>query len=225
MFKLVLVSLVTIGSLLCGFKLSANPPSAASANLLVPMVIKKTGQVERAMDIFSRLLEERIIYLSGAIDNQSGDLIVAQLLFLDSEDSTKDIKFYINSPGGSITDTMAVYDTMQQVKADVCTFGVGLCASGGSLLLTAGAKDKRHSLANTRIMMHQPHINSVGGQVSDVANRTKELMRQKDRLIEIYSHHTGKDPEQILDDIDRDNYMSPEEALAYGLVDEVIENL
>ena len=190
-------------------------------SILVPMVIETTGRGERAYDIYSRLLKERIIFLGTAIDDMVANLIVAQLLFLQSEDQTKDISMYIHSPGGSVTAGLAIYDTMQFLKCDVATYCIGQCASMGSLLLTAGTKGKRFALPNSRIMIHQPW-GGVQGQASDIALQAKEILRLKDRLNEILAHHTGKDIATVTRDTDRDNFMSAAEAKAYGLVDEVV---
>ena len=190
-------------------------------SILVPMVIETTGRGERAYDIYSRLLKERIIFLGTAIDDMVANLIVAQLLFLQSEDQTKDISMYIHSPGGSVTAGLAIYDTMQFLKCDVATYCIGQCASMGSLLLTAGTKGKRFALPNSRIMIHQPW-GGVQGQASDIALQAKEILRLKDMLNRILAHHTGKDIATIERDTDRDNFMSAEEAKAYGLVDQVV---
>ena len=191
-------------------------------SILVPMVIESTSRGERAYDIYSRLLKERIVFLGTPIDDNVANIIVAQLLFLQSEDASKDISFYINSPGGSVTAGMAIYDTMQFLRCDVSTYCLGQCASMGSVLLAAGTKGKRFSLPNSRIMIHQPW-GGAQGQASDMDIQVKEILRLRDRLNGILSKHTGKDIETIKRDCDRDNFMSAEEARAYGLVDSVVE--
>lgn len=191
------------------------------SQVLVPMVIEKTSHGERAFDIYSRLLKERIIFIGTAIDDTVANLIIAQLLFLQSEDATKDICVYINSPGGSVTAGLAIYDTMQFVKPDVSTFCLGQAASMGSLLLAAGAKGKRHALPYSRIMIHQPW-GGTQGTASDISIQAKEILRMKETLIKILADHTGQPLDRIQRDSDRDFYMSAEEARDYGLVDEVI---
>lgn len=191
------------------------------SQVLVPMVIEKTSHGERAYDIYSRLLKERIVFIGTAIDDTVANLIIAQLLFLQSEDATKDICVYINSPGGSVTAGLAIYDTMQFVKPDVSTFCLGQAASMGSLLLAAGAKGKRHALPYSRIMIHQPW-GGTQGTASDISIQAKEILRMKETLIKILADHTGQPLDRIQRDSDRDFYMSAEEAREYGLVDEVI---
>lgn len=193
-------------------------------SILVPMVIETSSRGERAYDIYSRLLKERIIFLGTAIDDNVANLIIAQLLFLQSEDASKDISMYINSPGGSVTAGLAIYDTMQFLRCDVSTYCVGQCASMGSVLLSAGTKGKRFSLPNSRIMIHQPW-GGAQGQASDMDIQVKEILRLRDRLNGILSKHTGKDIETIKKDCDRDNFMSAEEAQAYGLVDQVVAKI
>ena len=190
---------------------------------LVPMVVEQTSRGERAFDIFSRLLKDNIIFLGTPIDDQIANLIVAQLLFLEAEDPEKDINIYINSPGGSITAGMAIYDTMQFIRPDVTTICVGQCASMGALLLTAGAKGKRFALPNSDIMIHQVS-GGAQGQASDVERQVDYMFKLKKRLIKIIAQHTGKPEEQVRQDSDRDYYMSAAEAKAYGLVDEVIKS-
>jgi ATP-dependent Clp protease protease subunit len=192
-----------------------------ASQILVPMVIEQTGRGERAFDIYSRLLKERIIFLGTGINDEVSNLIIAQLLFLQGEDSDKDINFYINSPGGSVTAGLAIYDTMQHLKCDVVTYCVGQAASMGAVLLAAGTAGKRHALPNARIMIHQPW-GGVQGQASDISIQAKEILRLRDRLNEILSVHTGKPLDAIVKDTDRDNFMSAEEARAYGLVDDVL---
>lgn len=191
---------------------------------LVPMVVENTGHGERAYDIFSRLLKERIIFLGTAIDDVVANLVVAQLLFLQSEDPDKDISLYINSPGGSVTAGLAIYDTMQFVKPKVCTYCIGQAASMGAVLLTAGATGKRFALPNARIMIHQPW-GGAEGTASDISIQAQEIMRMKQNLTAIIAKHAGQPVEKVLKDSDRDFFMSAKEAKDYGLVDEVIESL
>jgi ATP-dependent Clp protease, protease subunit len=188
---------------------------------LVPMVIEQSGRGERAYDIYSRLLKERVVFLVGPVNEVTANLIVAQLLFLESENPDKDISFYINSPGGSVTAGMAIYDTMQFIKPDVSTLCMGQAASMGALLLTAGAKGKRFCLPNSRVMIHQP-MGGFQGQASDIEIHAKEILYLKGRLNEILSKHTGKDIATIEKDTDRDNFLSAEQAVNYGLVDRVL---
>jgi ATP-dependent Clp protease protease subunit len=189
--------------------------------MLVPMVVEQTGRGERAYDIYSRLLKDRIIFIGSGIDDDTANLIIAQMLFLQSEDAEKDISLYINSPGGSVTAGMAIYDTMQFLKCDVATYCVGQAASMGAVLLTAGAHGKRFALPNARIMIHQPW-GGVQGQASDISIQAKEILRLRDRLNGILSLHTGKSLDVIVKDSDRDFFMSADEAKAYGLVDTVL---
>lgn len=188
---------------------------------LIPMVVEQSNRGERAYDIYSRLLKDRIIFIGSAIDNEIANLIVAQLLFLESEDPEKDISFYINSPGGIVTAGMAIYDTMQYIKPDVATVCIGQAASMGALLLTAGEKGKRYALPNSRIMIHQP-LGGAQGQATDIKIQANEILRMKDTLNEILSAHTGKELEKIADDTERDFFMSAEEAREYGIVDKVV---
>lgn len=188
------------------------------------MVIEKSGQGERAYDIYSRLLKERIIFLGTAIDDVVANLVVAQILFLQSDDPEKDIYLYINSPGGSVTAGLAIYDTMQFVKPDVCTICIGQAASMGSVLLTAGAKGKRFALPNARIMIHQPW-GGAQGTASDIHIQAKEILRMKEELNKILAKHSGQSLERIEKDADRDFFMSSQEAQDYGLVDKVIEGI
>ena len=187
----------------------------------IPMVVEQSGRGERAYDIYSRLLKERVIFLVGPVDDMTANLVVAQLLFLEAENPDKDISLYINSPGGSVTAGMAIYDTMQFIKPDVSTLCVGQAASMGALLLTAGAKNKRFCLPNSRVMIHQP-LGGFQGQASDIEIHAKEILYLKDKLNRILSHHTGQDIKTISKDTDRDNFMSSEDAVKYGLVDKVI---
>ncbi len=191
---------------------------------LVPFVVEKTGREERAMDIYSRLLRDRIILLGSPINDDVANSIVAQLLYLQFEDSKADVHLYINSPGGSITSGMAIYDTMQFVACDVATYCIGQCASMGALLLTAGAKGKRYALPNSRIMIHQP-LAGMQGTAVDLEIHAKEVLRTKQRMNEIMLKHTGQTLEKIEKDTNRDNFMSAEEARDYGLVDSVLEKL
>jgi len=190
---------------------------------LVPYVIEQTGRGERSFDIYSRLLKDRIIFLGEAIDEHIASLVVAQLLFLESEDADKDISIYINSPGGSVTAGMAIYDTMQYVKPQVSTICVGMAASMGSFLLSAGEKGKRFALPNAEIMIHQP-LGGVNGQAEDIKIHAEWILKTRDKLNRIMSENTGKDLAEIAKDTDRDNFMSADEAVAYGLIDKVIRS-
>ena len=190
---------------------------------LVPMVIEQSGRGERAYDIYSRLLKERVVFLVGPVTEVTANLIVAQLLFLESENPDKDISFYINSPGGSVSAGLAIYDTMQFIKPDVSTLCVGQAASMGSLLLAAGAKGKRFALPNSRVMIHQP-MGGFQGQASDIEIHAKEILYLKARLNEILAKHTGQKIETIEKDTDRDNFLSATQAVSYGLVDKVLSN-
>ena len=187
----------------------------------IPMVVEQSGKGERAYDIYSRLLKERVIFMVGPVDDMTANLVVAQLLFLEAENPDKDISLYINSPGGSVTAGMAIYDTMKFIKPDVSTLCIGQAASMGALLLTAGAKNKRFCLPNSRVMIHQP-LGGFQGQASDIEIHAKEILYLKDKLNRILSHHTGQDIKTISKDTDRDNFMSSEDAVKYGLVDKVI---
>ena len=188
----------------------------------VPIVVEQSGRGERSYDIYSRLLKDRIIFLGTAIDDTVANLVVAQLLFLESEDPDKDISIYINSPGGSVTAGLAIYDTMQYIKPDVSTICIGMAASMGAVLLTAGAKGKRIALPNSRIMIHQP-MGGMQGQASDIEIHAKEILKTRAKLNEILAKHTGRPLEKIEADTDRDFYMSAEEAQQYGIVDKIIE--
>jgi ATP-dependent Clp protease, protease subunit len=189
-------------------------------NQLVPMVVEQTGRGERAYDIFSRLLKERIVFIGTAIDDGLASLVIAQLLFLESEDPEKDIHLYINSPGGSVSSGLAMYDTMQYIRPDVATICIGLAASMGAVLLAGGAKGKRSALPNSRIMIHQPW-GGTQGTASDISIQAEEILRTKKRLNEILASHTGQTLEVIERDTDRDRYMSSEDAKTYGLIDTV----
>lgn len=190
--------------------------------ILVPTVIEQTHLGERAYDIYSRLLKERIIFLGTEVNEHTANLIVAQLLFLASEDPKKDIFFYINSPGGSIYDGLAIYDTMRYVKPDVQTIAVGMSMSMGAILLAAGAKGKRMALPNAKIMIHQPHIVRMGGTASDIEISAKEMLQSKELLENILVQHTGQKKAKVHDDMDRDKFMTAEEAKAYGLIDAIV---
>ena len=189
-------------------------------NQLIPMVIEQTGRGERSYDIYSRLLEDRVVFLTGEINDQVADLIVAQLLFLEGKDSAKDISLYINSPGGSVSAGFAIYDTMNYIRCDVSTICVGMAASMGAFLLSSGAKGKRFALPNSKIMIHQP-LGGAQGQASDIAIQAEEILRTKKRLNEILVANTGQDLAKIEFDTDRDFYMTAEEAEKYGLVDKI----
>ncbi len=196
-------------------------PHEIYMNTLVPMVVEQTNRGERAYDIYSRLLKERIIFLVGPVNDAVASLICAQLLFLESENPTKDIAFYINSPGGVVTSGLAIYDTMQYIRPDVATVCIGQAASMGSLLLTAGAKGKRVSLPNSRIMIHQPS-GGAQGQATDIEIQAREILQLRQRLNEIYVKHTGQSFDTITTAVERDKFMSPEEARTFGLIDEVM---
>lgn len=187
---------------------------------LIPMVVEQSPRGERSFDIYSRLLRERIIFLGSAVDDNVSNVIIAQLLFLEAEDPEKDITFYINSPGGSVTAGMAIYDTMQFIKCDIATVCMGQAASMGAFLLAAGAEGKRYSLPNSRIMIHQP-MGGFQGQATDIDIHAKEILRMREDLNKILAKHTGKTVKKIQGDTDRDNFMSPDEAVKYGIIDKV----
>ncbi|MCP2041328.1 ATP-dependent Clp protease protease subunit [Neisseria sp. HSC-16F19] len=192
---------------------------------LVPMVVEQSGRGERAYDIYSRLLKERIVFLVGPVNDATANLVVAQLLFLESENPDKDIALYINSPGGSVTAGMSIYDTMNFIKPDVSTLCLGQAASMGAFLLSAGAKGKRFALPNSRVMIHQPLISGgLGGQASDIEIHARELLKLKQKLNELLAKHTGKKLSQVEKDTDRDHFLSAEEALKYGLIDQVVQS-
>jgi len=193
-------------------------------NSLVPMVIEQTSKGERSYDIYSRLLKERIIFLADEVNDVTASLVIAQLLFLDAEDPGKDIFLYINSPGGSVTAGMGIYDTMNYIKSDVCTICVGMAASMGAFLLTAGTKGKRYALPNSTIMIHQP-LGGTRGQASDIKIHADHIIKTKQKLNKIISEKTGKPLEQVEKDTDRDNFLDADEAKAYGLIDEVMTNI
>lgn len=195
-----------------------NPKS----QILIPTVLEKTVNGERAYDIYSRLLKERILFIGTPIDDNVANLTIAQLLFLQSEDPKKDIQMYINSPGGSVSAGLAIYDTMRHVKPDISTIVTGLAASFAALLSAAGAKGKRFALPNAQIMIHQPWSEGVGGQASDIDIRAREILKTRDRLNQILANHTGQPVTQIAKDTDRDYYMSSAEAKKYGLIDDII---
>ena len=192
-------------------------------NQLIPYVIEQTGRGERGMDIFSRLLRERIIFLGTAIDDHVASLTIAQLIFLEAEDSQKDIYMYINSPGGSVSAGLAIYDTMHYIKPQVATICVGLAASMGAILLAGGADGKRTALPHSKIMIHQPWVGGLQGQTTDIEIHAKEMIKTRDTLYAILAKHTGKTQEQIMKDCDRDNFMSSEEALEYKMIDNILE--
>ena len=191
-------------------------------NSLVPMVVEQTGRGERSYDIFSRLLNDRIIFLSDEVNDATASLVVAQLLYLEAQDPDKDISFYINSPGGSVTAGMAIYDTMNFIKCDVSTVCIGMAASMGAFLLSAGTKGKRFALPNSEIMIHQP-LGGAKGQATDIKIQAELILRTRDRLNAILAKNTGKSIDEIARDTERDNYMTADEALAYGLIDKVID--
>ncbi|MDE2573168.1 MAG: ATP-dependent Clp protease proteolytic subunit [bacterium] len=189
---------------------------------LVPMVVEQSARGERAFDIYSRLLKERIVFVGGPIDDTLANLVIAQLLFLEREDADRDIDVYINSPGGSVTAGLAIYDTMQIIKPDVATICAGMAASAASVLLTGGAKGKRMALPNSKILIHQPWVQQVGGQATDVEIHARELVATRRKLAEIYQETTGKSLEKVLQDIERDYFMTADEAKEYGIIDSVV---
>lgn len=214
-----MIDLSSIGRLTPEMKALIKDPTQSA---LVPMVVEQSARGERAFDIYSRLLKERIIFMVGEVEDHMANLIVAQILFLESENPDKDIYFYINSPGGSVTAGLSIYDTMQFVKCDVSTMCVGQAASMGAFLLTAGAKGKRFALPNARVMIHQP-LGGFRGQASDIEIHAKEILKIKEQLNSLMAHHSGQPLEQIEKDTDRDNFMSAAEAKEYGLIDMVLE--
>ena len=191
-------------------------------NIPIPMVVEQTGRGERAYDIYSRLLKERVVFLIGPVNDATANLVVAQMLFLEAENPEQDIHFYINSPGGSVTAGMSIYDTMQFIKPDVSTMVLGQAASMGAFLLTAGAKGKRHALPNSRVMIHQP-LGGFQGQATDIDIHAREILFIRERLNRLLAEHTGQDYETICHDTERDNFMSAERAKEYGLVDNIID--
>ena len=192
------------------------------SNTLVPMVVEQTSRGERSYDIYSRLLKERIVFLNGEVNDQSANIVIAQLLFLESENPDKDISFYINSPGGMVTAGMGIYDTMQFIKPDVSTICIGLAASMGAVLLAAGAKGKRFALPNSQIMIHQP-LGGYQGQASDIEIHARNTLKIKEKLNRVLAEHTNQPYEKMVQDTDRDNFMSSDEAAEYGLIDRVID--
>lgn len=191
-------------------------------NSLIPMVIEQTARGERSYDIYSRLLKNRILFLGSEVSDAASNLIIAQLLFLEQEDPDKDIDVYINSPGGSVTAGLAIYDCMQLIKPDVSTICIGMAASAAAVILAGGAKGKRYSLPYSRIMIHQPWIQGIGGQATDIDIHAREILRLREDTNGILARHTGKTLEEVARDTERDHYMSAEEAMAYGLIDKVI---
>lgn len=204
-------------------KLEANKMSETKSQILVPTVVEQTNMGERAYDIYSRLLKDRIVFLGQPIDDHVANIIIAQLLFLEAEDDKKDIKLFVNSPGGIVTSAMAIYDTMQFVKPDIQTICIGQAASAASLLLAAGKRGKRYSLPNSRIMIHQP-MGGAEGQATDISIQAKEILRIKDSLNEILAKHTGQKKSKIEADVERDYFMTAEEAKKYGIIDEIISS-
>ncbi len=192
-------------------------------NTLIPYVIEQSGRGERGMDIFSRLLRERIIFLGTGVDDAVASVVMAQLLFLEAEDHEKDIMLYINSPGGSVSAGLAIYDTMQYIKPKVSTICVGMAASMGAVLLAGGAENKRFALPHSKIMIHQPWVGGLQGQTTDIEIHAKEMVKTRDKLYKILAKHTGKTTEQIMTDCDRDYYMTAPEAIEYKLIDEMLE--
>ena len=193
---------------------------------LVPMVIETTGRGERAYDIYSRLLKDRVVFLGGVVDDDTANLIVAQMLFLSNEDTSADINFYINSPGGSVTAGLAIYDTMRYLRCDVATYGVGLAASMGAMLLLGGAAGKRHLLPNASVLLHQPLIRGrLMGPASDLQIEAEEMIRVRDRLYQIMATHTGQDMEKVEHDCDRNKWLNAEEAVDYGVADKILEKM
>ena len=191
-------------------------------NQLVPMVVEQTPRGERAFDIYSRLLKDRVIFITGPIEDQMANLIVAQLLFLEAENPEKDINIYINSPGGSVTSGMSIYDTMSYIKPDISTLCIGQASSMGAILLTGGSKGKRFALPNSRVMIHQP-LGGFQGQATDIEIHAQEILKIRTKLNEILSHHSGQEIDKVSKDTERDNFMSGEEAVKYGLIDKVID--
>ena len=206
--------------------MSLNVPYSAALspelNALVPMVIEQTSRGERSYDIYSRLLKERVIFLVGQVEDHMANLVVAQLLFLEAENPDKDIHLYINSPGGSVTAGMSIYDTMQFIKPNVSTMCIGQAASMGALLLTGGAEGKRHCLPNSRMMIHQP-LGGYQGQATDIEIHTREILNIREKLNRIMAQHTGQDFDKVAEDTDRDNFMNADQAQAYGLIDSVLD--
>ncbi len=196
--------------------------NVSNTNTLIPFVVEQSARGERSYDIYSRLLKERIVFVTGAIDDNMASVITAQMLFLESENPKKDIAFYINSPGGYVTSGLSIYDTMQYVKPDISTVCLGQAASMGSLLLCAGAPGKRHCLPNSRLMMHQPS-GGFQGQATDIEIHAREIISLRERLNDLYAKHTGQKPKVIEDAVERDKFLSPEDAVEFGLIDEIVE--
>jgi len=194
---------------------------------LIPMVIEKSGRGERAYDIYSRLLKDRVVFLGGPVTDESANLLIAQLLFLSNEDSNADIHLYVNSPGGSVSAGLGVYDTMQYIRCDVATYCIGVAASMGAVLMMAGTSGKRHMLPNSRTLLHQPLIGGQGitGQATDLGIQAKEMVRTRKRLYEIMSEHTGKDIETITEDCERDKWLDAEESVSYGVADSILSHM
>jgi len=192
---------------------------------LIPMVIEKTGRGERAYDIYSRLLKDRVVFLGGQVSDETANLLIAQLLFLSNEDPDADIHFYINSPGGSVSAGLGVYDTMQFIRPKVQTFCIGVAASMGAVLFMAGEKGKRFMLPNGRVLLHQPLMGGMQGQATDLSIQAKEMLRTRERLYKLMSHHTGKDAETITRDCERDKWLDAEEAVSYGCADQVLQHI
>ena len=192
-------------------------------NTLIPYVIEQSGRGERGMDIFSRLLRERIIFLGTGVDDHVASVIIAQLLFLEAEDHEKDINLYINSPGGSVSAGLAIYDTMQYIKPQVSTICVGMAASMGAVLLAGGAENKRYALPHSKIMIHQPWVGGLQGQTTDIEIHAKEMVKTRDKLYKILADHTGKTTDEIMKDCDRDYYLTTPEAIEYKLIDQLLE--
>ncbi|NBC10409.1 MAG: ATP-dependent Clp protease proteolytic subunit [Planctomycetes bacterium] len=192
---------------------------------LIPMVIEKTGRGERAYDIYSRLLKDRVVFLGGQVSDETANLLIAQLLFLSNEDPEADIHFYINSPGGSVSAGLGVYDTMQFIRPKVQTFCIGVAASMGAVLFMAGEKGKRFMLPNGRVLLHQPLMGGMQGQATDLSIQAKEMLRTRERLYKLMSHHTGKDAETITRDCERDKWLDAEEAVSYGCADQVLQHI
>lgn len=191
---------------------------------LVPMVVEQTARGERAYDIYSRLLKDRIVFVGGPLDDHLSSLVIAQMLFLEKEDPDKDIDMYINSPGGSVTAGLAIYDAMRFIKPDIATICMGMAASMGSVLLTGGTRGKRYALPHSKILIHQPWVSQIGGQATDVEIAARDLVATRQTIAKIYEATTGKPLDQILKDIDRDYYMAADEAKAYGIIDQIIES-
>jgi ATP-dependent Clp protease protease subunit len=191
--------------------------------MYIPIVVEQTGRGERAYDIYSRLLKDRIVFIGSPVDDSVANLVIAQLLFLEAEDPDKDIHLYVNSPGGIVSSGLAIYDTMQYIRPQVSTICMGMAASLAALLLAAGAPGKRFALPHARIMIHQPEVSGISGQATDVEIHAREIVRLKEKLNEIFAHHTGQPVERIIKDSDRNFFMSAEEAKAYGVIDKVIE--